>query len=233
MSRQDLAPRVKDLIVRRLKLDIDPTTIDDAAPLFGEGLGLDSIDALELVLGLEQEFQHQGRGRGGRRQGLRLRRRPLRLHRAEEDAPDADRGASARLPLPLRGRGVGGARRRLLARAACALGSRPTAAAAMGEAWQSPLLFAEAIAQAALLLEGAIPSAAARGFLAGIEGFAVGAPAARRARRSRSRVRLAARFGAVVRFDGEVLSGGEVLARGSVLVRKGGGRPTKGAEGRP
>ena len=57
MSREELAPRVKDLIVRRLKLEIDPTTIDDAAPLFGEGLGLDSIDALELVLGLEQEFK--------------------------------------------------------------------------------------------------------------------------------------------------------------------------------
>jgi acyl carrier protein len=56
MSREDLAPRVKDLIVRRLKLDIDPATIQNDAPLFGEGLGLDSIDALELVLGLEQEF---------------------------------------------------------------------------------------------------------------------------------------------------------------------------------
>ncbi len=56
MSRQELASQVKDLIVRRLKLDIDPKTIDDQAPLFGEGLGLDSIDALELVLGLEQEF---------------------------------------------------------------------------------------------------------------------------------------------------------------------------------
>jgi len=57
MTREELAPRVKDLIVRRLKLEIDPKSIDDAAPLFGEGLGLDSIDALELVLGLEQEFQ--------------------------------------------------------------------------------------------------------------------------------------------------------------------------------
>jgi acyl carrier protein len=56
MDKQELAPKVKELIVRRLKLDVDPTTIDDAAPLFGEGLGLDSIDALELVLGLEQEF---------------------------------------------------------------------------------------------------------------------------------------------------------------------------------
>jgi len=56
MTNEDLAPRVKELIVRRLKLDIDPTTIQNDAPLFGEGLGLDSIDALELVLGLEQEF---------------------------------------------------------------------------------------------------------------------------------------------------------------------------------
>ena len=55
-TREDLRPRVKDLIVRRLKLEIDPQTIDNSAPLFGEGLGLDSIDALELVLGLEQEF---------------------------------------------------------------------------------------------------------------------------------------------------------------------------------
>ena len=56
MTKEDLAPKVKDLIVRRLKLDIDPKTIQNDAPLFGEGLGLDSIDALELVLGLEQEF---------------------------------------------------------------------------------------------------------------------------------------------------------------------------------
>jgi len=56
MANENLAPRVKELIVRRLKLDIDPTSIENDAPLFGEGLGLDSIDALELVLGLEQEF---------------------------------------------------------------------------------------------------------------------------------------------------------------------------------
>jgi acyl carrier protein len=56
MPDPGIAPRVKDLIVRRLKLEIDPAAIQDDAPLFGEGLGLDSIDALELVLGLEQEF---------------------------------------------------------------------------------------------------------------------------------------------------------------------------------
>jgi acyl carrier protein len=56
MNDMELKTRVKDLIVRRLKLDIAPSTIEDTAPLFGEGLGLDSIDALELVLGIEQEF---------------------------------------------------------------------------------------------------------------------------------------------------------------------------------
>jgi acyl carrier protein len=55
-DRQELAAKVKSLIVRRLKLEIEPASIQDDAPLFGEGLGLDSIDALELVLGLEQEF---------------------------------------------------------------------------------------------------------------------------------------------------------------------------------
>ena len=53
---QGLNDKVKDLIIRRLKLTIDPKTIKDDVPLFGEGLGLDSIDALELVVGLEQEF---------------------------------------------------------------------------------------------------------------------------------------------------------------------------------
>jgi acyl carrier protein len=52
----ELRERIKRLIVDRLKLEIDPATIADAQPLFGEGLGLDSIDALELVLGIEQEF---------------------------------------------------------------------------------------------------------------------------------------------------------------------------------
>jgi acyl carrier protein len=53
----ELRARIKRLIVERLKLEIEPSEIGDADPLFGgEGLGLDSIDALELVLGLEQEF---------------------------------------------------------------------------------------------------------------------------------------------------------------------------------
>ena len=53
----DLKSRIKHLIVDRLKLEISPDAIDDETPLFGDtGLGLDSIDALEMVLGIEQEF---------------------------------------------------------------------------------------------------------------------------------------------------------------------------------
>jgi acyl carrier protein len=49
--------RIKRLIVDSLHLEgIEPEMIEDEAPLFGEGLGLDSVDALELVVALEKEF---------------------------------------------------------------------------------------------------------------------------------------------------------------------------------
>jgi len=53
----DLTEKIRQLIIQRLKLvEMTPEMIEIDAPLFGEGLGLDSIDALELVLGLEKEF---------------------------------------------------------------------------------------------------------------------------------------------------------------------------------
>jgi acyl carrier protein len=49
--------RIKRLIVESLNLEgMRPENIEDEAPLFGEGLGLDSVDALELVVALEKEF---------------------------------------------------------------------------------------------------------------------------------------------------------------------------------
>ncbi|HEX4964164.1 MAG TPA: phosphopantetheine-binding protein [Thermoanaerobaculia bacterium] len=51
------ADRIKRLIVESLNLEgMRPEMIEDEAPLFGEGLGLDSVDALELVVALEKEF---------------------------------------------------------------------------------------------------------------------------------------------------------------------------------
>lgn len=53
---EELIAEVKNLIIERLKLEeITAADIITDAPLFGEGLGLDSIDALELVIGLEKE----------------------------------------------------------------------------------------------------------------------------------------------------------------------------------
>jgi acyl carrier protein len=51
-----LKDEIKQAIVRSLRLPIAPETIEDATPLFGDGLGLDSIDVLELVLEIERTF---------------------------------------------------------------------------------------------------------------------------------------------------------------------------------
>ena len=50
---------IKRLIIESLDLeDVQPDDIDDEAPLFGdEGLGLDSIDALELGIALRKKYQ--------------------------------------------------------------------------------------------------------------------------------------------------------------------------------
>jgi acyl carrier protein len=53
---QPLSMQVKEAIVRCLRLPLAPQDIADDVPLFGDGLGLDSIDALELVLELERMF---------------------------------------------------------------------------------------------------------------------------------------------------------------------------------
>ncbi|MBO4713556.1 MAG: acyl carrier protein [Fibrobacter sp.] len=56
---EDLNTRIKNILINALELeDITPADIDDDAPLFGEGegLGLDSIDALELGLAIKENF---------------------------------------------------------------------------------------------------------------------------------------------------------------------------------
>jgi acyl carrier protein len=53
----ELKDRLRTLIIDKLRLEgKKPEDIGDTTPLFGEGLGLDSIDALELVVAIEQEF---------------------------------------------------------------------------------------------------------------------------------------------------------------------------------
>ena len=51
-----LNAEIKQAIVRSLRLPITADEIGDSTPLFADGLGLDSIDVLELVLEIERSF---------------------------------------------------------------------------------------------------------------------------------------------------------------------------------
>ena len=54
---EELLLKIKNQVIEVLNLeDIEPDDIDTDAPLFGDGLGLDSIDALELIVLLEKEY---------------------------------------------------------------------------------------------------------------------------------------------------------------------------------
>ena len=55
----DLQREVAALLVEALNLDITADTIDPQAPLYGEGLGLDSIDILEVALVVSQRYGFQ------------------------------------------------------------------------------------------------------------------------------------------------------------------------------
>ena len=57
MDKAALRNEIKQIIVRELKLEgKNPAEIDDAMPLFGEGLGLDSLDALQLAMAIEETY---------------------------------------------------------------------------------------------------------------------------------------------------------------------------------
>ena len=48
--------KVKELVIRVLQVDVDPAEIAEDEPPFGDGLGADSMVALELVAAIEEEF---------------------------------------------------------------------------------------------------------------------------------------------------------------------------------
>jgi len=58
-ASQELQNDVAVLIVSTLNLDISPGEIEPDAPLYGEGLGLDSIDILEVALAVSKHFGFQ------------------------------------------------------------------------------------------------------------------------------------------------------------------------------
>ena len=60
-----LMPEVAQLIVAALNLELAPAEIEADAPLFGEGLGLDSIDILEVALVISKHYGFQLRSDDG------------------------------------------------------------------------------------------------------------------------------------------------------------------------
>ncbi len=55
----ELRTEVAGLIVQALNLELSPQEIEPAAPLYGEGLGLDSIDILEIALAVTKKYGFQ------------------------------------------------------------------------------------------------------------------------------------------------------------------------------
>ena len=69
---QELRTKLKTLLIERLKFeDMTPDDIADDEPLFEGGLGLDSIDALEIVVMLEVEFGIKIKNEGSAREHFR------------------------------------------------------------------------------------------------------------------------------------------------------------------
>lgn len=58
-QQTDLQREVAGLLVEALNLDTESAAIDPQAPLYGEGLGLDSIDILEVALVVSQRYGFQ------------------------------------------------------------------------------------------------------------------------------------------------------------------------------
>lgn len=54
--RRELTHKLKQVLIERLSLPLEPEDITEDSPLFGTGLGLDSVDALEIAVALEAEF---------------------------------------------------------------------------------------------------------------------------------------------------------------------------------
>ncbi|WP_427307790.1 phosphopantetheine-binding protein [Cupriavidus sp. H39] len=89
---QALEQEIKELIVSSLSLeDLAPGDIDTDAPLFVEGLGLDSIDALELGLALQKRF---GVSMGGDKDVVRSRFASVAALAAFVSAQRADQAAA-------------------------------------------------------------------------------------------------------------------------------------------
>ena len=55
--RQKIIDQLRELLIDVAQLQIEPERLDPDTPLFASGFGLDSIDAVEILVGVEQQFQ--------------------------------------------------------------------------------------------------------------------------------------------------------------------------------
>ena len=82
-DRQALESELASLFVTALNLEMAPAEIDPTAPLFGEGLGLDSIDILEVALEVSQRYGFQLRSDDEDNQKIFQNLRSLAAHIAQ------------------------------------------------------------------------------------------------------------------------------------------------------
>src|SRR5438132_11647175 len=97
----DLRRELKELLIDRLKFeDMTPEDIGDHEPLFNGGLGLDSIDALEIVVMLEREFGIKVKNESSARAHFRHDAALAEFagQRVAEQQPRAGRCQAAKLP---------------------------------------------------------------------------------------------------------------------------------------
>ncbi len=59
IAQSPIEQEVAQLLVQTLKLKVSAAIIDPVQPLFGDGLGLDSIDALEIALAISKTYGYQ------------------------------------------------------------------------------------------------------------------------------------------------------------------------------
>jgi acyl carrier protein len=78
-----LEPELARVIVQALNLEVDAAAVDPQAPLYGEGLGLDSIDILEIALEVSQRYGFQLRADDENNQKIFQSLRTLAAHVAQ------------------------------------------------------------------------------------------------------------------------------------------------------
>lgn len=85
-DRTPLENELAELLVSALNLEVAPESIDPKAPLYGDGLGLDSIDILEVALEISRRYGFQLRSDDERNQQIFASLRALAAHVAANKA---------------------------------------------------------------------------------------------------------------------------------------------------